>query len=49
VSTIYLRNVPEDLHRQVKSEAALRGMTLQDFVIKVLQEYLKKGKKKGRG
>ena len=48
MATIYLRNVPENLHRQIKSEAALQGVTLQDLVIKVLTEYLKKAKKKGR-
>jgi predicted HicB family RNase H-like nuclease len=45
MATIYLRNVPEDLHRQIKSEAALQGVTLQDLVIKVLAEYLKRVKK----
>lgn len=46
MATIYLRNVPEDLHRQIKAEAALQGVTLQDLVIRVLAEYLKRVKKK---
>ena len=45
MATIYLRNVPEDLHRQIKAEAALQGVTLQDLVIRVLTEYLKRIKK----
>ena len=45
MATIYLRNVPEDLHRQIKSKAALQGVTLQDLVIKVLTEYLERAKK----
>lgn len=28
--------IPDDLHRQAKSVAALRGMTLKDFVIAAL-------------
>lgn len=29
--------IPDDLHRQVKAEAALRGMTLKDFLIAALE------------
>ncbi len=46
VAVINLRNIPDKLHRQIKAEAALQGMTLRDFVVKVLEEYLKKAKKK---
>ena len=45
VSNINVRNVPKDLHRKVKAEAALQGVPLQDLVIKILTEYLKKAKK----
>jgi len=51
VSVINLRNIPEDLHRRIKSEAALRGLSLRKFIIQILEEYLDrldKGKKKRR-
>jgi antitoxin FitA len=31
---IQLRNVPDDLHRKLKSRAASVGMTLSDFLIR---------------
>jgi plasmid stability protein len=31
---IQLRNVPDDLHRKLKSRAATAGMTLSDFLIR---------------
>jgi len=30
---IQIRNVPEDLHRQLKSRAALAGMSLSDYLL----------------
>ncbi len=45
MATIYLRDIPEDLHRKSKSEAALEGISLKAFIIKALEEYLKKKKK----
>jgi plasmid stability protein len=30
---IQLRNVPDDLHRALKSRAALEGMSLSDYLI----------------
>lgn len=29
--------IPDDLHRKVKAEAAMRGQTLKDFVIEALE------------
>jgi predicted HicB family RNase H-like nuclease len=46
MATVYLRDFPEDLHRIIKSEAALEGLTLKDLVIKALEEYLKKKKRR---
>ena len=34
-----VRNVPEDLNRRLKAEAALRGMTLEKFFV----EFVKAG------
>jgi plasmid stability protein len=31
---IQMRNVPDDLHRKLKSRAASAGMTLSDFLIR---------------
>lgn len=30
---IQIRNVPEELHRQLKSRAALAGMSLSDYLL----------------
>ncbi|MDX6683227.1 MAG: Antitoxin ParD [Solirubrobacteraceae bacterium] len=37
MSTIQVRNVPEDLHRQLKLRAAREGRTLSDYVLHVLR------------
>jgi hypothetical protein len=36
---IQVRNVPDDLHRQLKVRAAESGMTLSDYVLRELREY----------
>ena len=41
-----LRDMPDDLHRRAKVQAAMEGITLKDLVIKALEEYLKKKKKR---
>jgi len=46
MSAIFLRKVPEDLIRKVKSEAALQGITMTAFVIEALEEALQR---KGEG
>ena len=48
MATINLRDVPEDLHRKAKSEAALEGISLKAFIIKALEEYMNKKKKGGK-
>ena len=40
-----LRDIPEELHRKAKAEAALEGISLKALVIKALEEYLKKKKR----
>jgi plasmid stability protein len=37
MSTIQVRNVPEDLHRQLKSRAAGQGRSLSDYVLDELR------------
>ena len=42
VKVINLTNVPEDLHRRLKMQAAAEGTTLRELILRVLSEYLKK-------
>ena len=35
--------IPEDIHRRAKAEAALQGITLRDFVIQALEKAVPKG------
>jgi predicted HicB family RNase H-like nuclease len=46
MSTINLRDFPEDLHRIAKSEAALMGISLKELIIRALTEYLRKKKRR---
>ena len=46
MATVYLRDFPEDLHRKAKSEAALEGISLKALIIKAMEEYLKKKKRR---
>ena len=38
--------IDEALHRKVKAEAALRGMSVKAYVLSALREYLEKAPKK---
>lgn len=42
MATLYIRDVPEDFHRQVKSEAALRGMSIREMVLEALKAFIEK-------
>jgi plasmid stability protein len=35
---IQIRNVPDDLHRTLKSRAALAGMSLSDYLLSEIRE-----------
>jgi len=35
---IQIRNVPDGLHRRLKSRAALAGMSLSDYLLKEIRE-----------
>jgi predicted HicB family RNase H-like nuclease len=39
-----VRGVPPDLIRRAKSAAALQGVTLREWVLKAIEEKLKKAK-----
>ncbi len=40
-----IKDFPDDLHRQVKIQAAIMGISLKELTIKALTEYLKKKKR----
>ena len=42
MATLYVRDVPKDLHSRVKIQAIKEGMTLQAIVLKALEEYLER-------
>lgn len=35
---IQIRNVPDELHRQLKARAALAGMSLSDYLLSAIRE-----------
>ena len=45
--SILVPDCPEELHRQVKSQAALEGIALKELVKKALREYIER-QQKGR-
>jgi len=42
VKVINLKEVPEELHRRLKMQAAAESTTLRELILRVLSEYLKK-------
>jgi predicted HicB family RNase H-like nuclease len=42
MTTINIKEFPEDLHRKAKAEAALMGISLKELIIRAITEYLKK-------
>ena len=40
--TLQIRNVPDDVHRQLKSRAALAGMSLSEFALAELVRSLQR-------
>ena len=46
MTIINIKDFPEDLHRKAKSEAALEGISLKALIIKAMEEYLKKKKRR---
>ena len=47
MATVFVRDFPEDLHKKAKMQALEEDMTLREFIIKTVAEYLKNVKKKG--
>jgi predicted HicB family RNase H-like nuclease len=46
VAFLTIKDFPDELHRKAKSEAALEGISLKALIIKALEEYLKKKKRR---
>ena len=46
MATINIKEFPDDLHRKAKAQAALMGISLKAFIIKAMEEHLKKCKEK---
>lgn len=44
---IFLRKVPEDLHRRIRLGAAERGVSVPKFVLQVMDEYTRRKRRKG--
>ena len=37
-----LRDIPDDLHKELKIQAVREGITLKELMLRALEEYLKK-------
>ena len=42
MATINIRDIPNDIHRRAKAQAAMEGVSLKELVIRLLTEYLEK-------
>ena len=42
---LHIKDFPEDLHREVKIQAAVEGISIKELVIRAVRDYLKKQKK----
>jgi len=39
---IQIRNVPDEIHRQVKARAALSGMSMSEFILRELKRVIER-------
>ena len=46
MAVMNIRNFPEDLQHRAKVQAVIERITLKELVIKALEEYLKKKKRR---
>ena len=44
MAILNIKDFPDNLHRKAKAEAALMGISLKEFIIRALTDYLKKNK-----
>lgn len=48
MSTITLKEFPDQLHREIKAKAALMGISMKELIVRALTQYLQKGGDHGR-
>jgi plasmid stability protein len=41
MGSLYIKDFPEELHQEVKSRAALEGITMRELIVRALSHYLK--------
>jgi len=41
MTTLNIKDFPDELHRNAKSEAALMGISMKELIIRAITEYLK--------
>ena len=46
--TIMVRNLPEDIKREFKSQCAEKGKTMQDEIVRLIRAAIKDNKGKGK-
>ena len=44
MAILNIKDFPDELHRKAKSEAALMGISMKEFIIRAMTEYLEKQK-----
>jgi predicted HicB family RNase H-like nuclease len=42
---VHIKDFPQDLHREMKIQAAVEGISIKELVIRAVKDYLKKRKK----
>ena len=42
---LHIKDFPDDLHREMKIQAAVEGISIKELVIRAVRDYLKKRKK----
>ena len=43
---VLIKDFPDDLHREMKIQAAVESISMKDLVIQAVKDYLKKKKKR---
>jgi len=45
MKSLIIKDFPDDVHREMKIQAAVEGITMKELVIQAVKDYLKKRKK----
>jgi plasmid stability protein len=49
IMAVHIRNFPTDLHRELKIQAAIKGVSMKDLIIKYCEAGLRREKAKKKG